>query len=672
MHAISAVSHGRHRGVSCWLARVNMRSEHIRAVVWTALLVASLGGSRLLAQTTVVQRGDGSTATVTVQGDGSSTTNTVVIMQAGDGQGGASGPAQPGGVQINAVQLTGGVVGGVQTSGTPVVSLPAGGQGGGVVGGLQTNFPPRDLVPAVGTSRIAGRVVTADSGRPLRRATVRLSASNNRELRSATTDQNGRYEFIDLPAGTYNLTASRSGYVQLGYKQTRPNTQPQPLSVADKQALDRIDFALPPGGVITGRIIDEFGEPVSDVFVSAQRQQYINGVRRPTPSGAPSSSNDIGEFRIYGLPPGEYYVSASLRSMNINPMEVSTDRSGYAPTYYPSTPDVAAAQRVTVRAGDTVSNIVVTLSPTRMARVTGLVLDGQGQPLKSGAVMAMTAVAGLMSAPLSPGIIRPDGTFVINGLAPGEYILRSIQNGVNIGPGSAPLMAVASVSVNGADLSNIVLQPLTPLVLHGRLSGDAATLAQVKPATTRFMAAPFGVTIMPLGPPTPPQVVRDDLSFDLTVYPGEYVIRPVQLQGMVIRTVRLNGRDVTRGFQVGDGSSTGDLEVEVTSSTAQLTVAATNTRNEAVSNRDVLVFPQDETQWGTQMPGHGSTGRTNEQSQYQTPQLLPGAYYVALVDGVENGQSSDPEFLASLRTNAQRITLGTGESANLQFRVTDR
>lgn len=641
-----------------------MCAELSRAALLSALLVTA-GAHSVVAQTTVVQRGDGSTATVTVQGDGSATSNTVVIMQAGDGQ--ATG-APAGGLQINTVQLGGvaGAVGG--QAGTP----PVGAQGG-VVGGVQTAFPPpRDLAPAVGTARITGRVLTSDAGRPLRRAIVRLNSPNNREARSATTDQNGRYEFLDLPAGTYNLSASRSGYVQLGYKQTRPNTQPQPVTVADKQTLDRIDFALPPGGVITGRILDEFGEPVSDVLVNAQRQQFINGVRRPMSTGAPSSSNDIGEFRIYGLAPGEYYVSASLRAMNINPIEVSTDRSGYAPTYYPSTTDVAAAQRVTVRAGDTVSNIVVTLSPTRMARVSGLVLDAQGQPVKNGAVMAMSASAGVMGGPLSPGMIRPDGTFVINGLAPGEYVLRSIQNGVSIGPGSTPQMAVASVSVNGTDLSNIVLQPLAPLVLHGRLTGDASTLAQVKPATTRFMAAPFGLSVMPLGPPTPPQPLRADLTFDLTVYPGEYVIRPVLLQGMVIRSVRLNGRDVTRGFQVADAASNADLEVEVTSSTAQLTVTAANARNEAVANRDVVVFPQDEAQWGTQMPGHGSSGRTNDQGQYQSPQLLPGAYYVALVDGMENGQSADPEFLASLRTSAQRITLGTGESANVQFRVTDR
>ncbi|MFN7982564.1 MAG: carboxypeptidase-like regulatory domain-containing protein [Vicinamibacterales bacterium] len=635
-----------------------------RARLLLSALLVTAGAHSVVAQTTVVQRGDGSTATVTVQGDGSATSNTVVIMQAGDGQPPVRLPEDCRSTPCSSVAWRAPSAARQE----PLRSVPR-----------AAWWAEADRISAAARPG-AGRWHRADNRSG---ADVRCWASaqasdrapqfpNNREARSATTDQNGRYEFLDLPAGTYNLSASRSGYVQLGYKQTRPNTQPQPVTVADKQTLDRIDFALPPGGVITGRILDEFGEPVSDVLVNAQRQQFINGVRRPMSTGAPSSSNDIGEFRIYGLAPGEYYVSASLRAMNINPIEVSTDRSGYAPTYYPSTTDVAAAQRVTVRAGDTVSNIVVTLSPTRMARVSGLVLDAQGQPVKNGAVMAMSASAGVMGGPLSPGMIRPDGTFVINGLAPGEYVLRSIQNGVSIGPGSTPQMAVASVSVNGTDLSNIVLQPLAPLVLHGRLTGDASTLAQVKPATTRFMAAPFGLSVMPLGPPTPPQPLRADLTFDLTVYPGEYVIRPVLLQGMVIRSVRLNGRDVTRGFQVADAASNADLEVEVTSSTAQLTVTAANARNEAVANRDVVVFPQDEAQWGTQMPGHGSSGRTNDQGQYQSPQLLPGAYYVALVDGMENGQSADPEFLASLRTSAQRITLGTGESANVQFRVTDR
>ena len=174
------------------------------------------------------------------------------------------------------------------------------------------------------------------------------------------------------------------------------------------------------------------------------------------------------------------------------------------------------------------------------------------------------------------------------------------------------------------------------------------------------------------GPTAPPQPLHDDLSFELSVYPGEYAIRPMALADMVVRSVRLDGRDVTKGFRVDAGSALNDIEVEVTASTARLVVTAANARNEAVASRDVVVFPQDETQWGLQMPGHGSTGRTDDQGRYQTPPLLPGAYYVALSDAVEAGQASDPEFLESLRTKAQRITVGDNATANVQLRVSER
>ena len=386
-------------------------------------------------------------------------------------------------------------------------------------------------------------------------------------------------------------------------------------------------------------------------------------------TGAPSSSNDIGEFRIYGLAPGDYYVSANPRGGS-NPFETTADRSGYAPTYYPSSADVASAQRVTVRAGDTVSNIVVTLAPTRMARVSGTVFDGQGQPAKGGAVMPMPS--GGMTMPMSPGMVRPDGTFTINNLAPGEYVLRSVPTGGVTGPAAFASIAMATISVNGSDLSNVVLQPQTPIVIKGRLTGAATTLAKVKPASTRLMAAPYGPPMMMVGPTGPPQPLHDDLSFELTVYPGEYTIRPMTLPDMVVRAVHLDGRDVTKSFHVDAGTALNDVEVEVTSSTARLVVTAANARNEGVGSRDVVIFPQDETQWGLQIAGHGSTGRTDDQGRYQTPPLLPGAYYVALPEVMEAGQASDPEFLESLRTKAQRITVGDGATANVQLRVSDR
>jgi hypothetical protein len=244
----------------------------------------------------------------------------------------------------------GGVPSGTVQGPVPGPGGPRGGPGGAPPpGSVPTR--DRDVTMTAGTSRLRGRIVAADTGRPLRRSMVRLSAPGVRETRSTSTDQDGQYEFTDLPAATYTVMASKSGYVSMGYKQTRPGSMSSPVGLGAGETKERVDVALMPAGVITGRVVDEYGEPVADTMVSAQRQQFVNGARRPMPSGAPSSSNDIGEFRVHGLAPGEYYVYAAPRGP-FGPADANTDRTGYAPAYYPSAQDVASAQRVTVRSGD--------------------------------------------------------------------------------------------------------------------------------------------------------------------------------------------------------------------------------------------------------------------------------------------------------------------------------
>jgi hypothetical protein len=112
--------------------------------------------------------------------------------------------------------------------------------------------------------------------------------------------------------------------------------------------------------------------------------------------------------------------------------------------------------------------------------------------------------------------------------------------------------------------------------------------------------------------------------------------------------------------------------VEVTASTARVGVTVANARGEATPDQDIVVFPQDESEWGAQMPGHASFGRTDETGHYQSSPLLPGAYYVVASDALEPGDSNDPDILSSLRARAQRITLGDGETATLQLRSSER
>ena len=91
-----------------------------------------------------------------------------------------------------------------------------------------------------------------------------------------------------------------------------------------------------------GRILDEFGDPVSYVQVTPMRYQYQQGSRRLTPAGRSGQTNDIGEYRIYGLSPGQYYVSATLPNFSMADQD-TTDRSGYASTLFPGTANVAEA-----------------------------------------------------------------------------------------------------------------------------------------------------------------------------------------------------------------------------------------------------------------------------------------------------------------------------------------
>jgi protocatechuate 3,4-dioxygenase beta subunit len=137
--------------------------------------------------------------------------------------------------------------------------------------GAQSTVRDPRQTPRLGTGAIRGRVVRADTGEPLRRVQIRIdewSAKDQSGPASTMTDAQGRYELTQLPAGTYLLKAARGGYVEMGYGQRRPFERGRPIEVAEGAVLEHIDFAMALGGVVTGRVVDEMGEPVAQASVS--------------------------------------------------------------------------------------------------------------------------------------------------------------------------------------------------------------------------------------------------------------------------------------------------------------------------------------------------------------------------------------------------------------------
>src|SRR5215510_9992452 len=164
--------------------------------------------------------------------------------------------------------------------------------------------------PAKGA--IEGQVVNARAGTPLKRAMVRVMSvgqpgvPNQRPLNmNKETDEQGRYSFANLEPGKYRLTAERQGYLRMSYGARKYSGGSTPVAVAEGQSVKSIDFRLTPQGVITGRVLDEDGEPIANVQVRAQRS-YMNNGRKVWNTVANSNTSDIGEYRFPELKPGRY------------------------------------------------------------------------------------------------------------------------------------------------------------------------------------------------------------------------------------------------------------------------------------------------------------------------------------------------------------------------------
>ena len=281
---------------------------------------------------------------------------------------------------------------------------------------------------------ISGIVTDAATGQPLKKATIIFRNTQNNEGRrftqplAVTTGVDGRYS-MKLDAGEYRLAVTRNNYVRQSYGEKDPRRPGTILTLAAGRELKDIDFHMIQGGVIAGRVIDEDGEPMSGVTVQVLRATFQDGERRLQPAGGMARSDDRGEFRIFGLAPRHYYVSATRRGMmdffngpgevRDGPLSMPQQSEGYAVSYYPGTTEMSAASSIDVKAGDE-QRVNFTLVPTRTYKVTGKVMDANGQPAKSAFGMLLSR----NGTPMPSGFTQiEDGKLDIHGVTPGSYSL---------------------------------------------------------------------------------------------------------------------------------------------------------------------------------------------------------------------------------------------------------
>ena len=553
-----------------------------------------------------------------------------------------------------------------------------------------------------GTGRIRGRVVQGETGNPIRRAQVRLSGPEVGS-RSATTDSEGRYEFTELPAGRFTISSTKSGFVSVNYGQLRPFEAGKTIQLTEGQTMDRADIAMPRGSVISGRLVDEFGDPVPDAIVSALRSTWTDGRRRLQPTGRTAQTNDLGQYRIYGLPPGEYYISANMTGTQMMQVEMamavsiagrtapgaSQPSSGYAPTYYPGTTNGAEAQRVTLNLAQELNGQDFALTPVKLAKVSGTVLGSDGRPVPNTSVN-LTPRSSDVTSPLMSiaNSARTDanGNFTINSVAPGDYLLQTRGGTVfttneggqtrtvftmigERGPGGEAEVGSTPVTVAGEDLSHVVLVTMK----GGRAQGQITFEGAGKPenvANMRIMASPFdsdGPAM--LGPGS--GAVKADGSFELTGLAGGRIIRVANVPaGWTLKAVRMNGQDITdTGAEFKAGETVSGLDIVLTNKLTQVTGTVTDNGNQPVKDYTVVVFSDDPQRWTAPQTRWVAGVRPDQEGRYQLRNLPAGSYYIVAVEYIEQGTWGDPQTLERLKASATTLSIDEGEKKTMDLKI---
>jgi uncharacterized protein (DUF2141 family) len=551
--------------------------------------------------------------------------------------------------------------------------------------------PARDVQrqPQSATASIGGRVLAADTGRPLKRASV-LASGGGRQARGATTDDLGRFRVTGLPAGTYTITASKSGFVDAIFGQRRPLQPGTPVQLADGQETSGIDLRLTRGSVITGHVLDEDGEPLARALVTVQRYQYVRGERQLTSAGG-DQTDDRGQYRVFGLPPGDYYVSATAGGLAQilgrgfqfaagalagagrggrgtffgGPPVEDAEPVGYARTYYAGVTSAADATKVTVAPGQELGGIDFQVQLVAMSTVSGTVIGSSG-PVP--VMLVPQDRGGVFRGQVLRAGSQADGSFAIANVPPGHYTAIARSGG----RGEDPRIGTRAVNVAGDNVTGISIALQPGVSLAGYITVESSgTPAPVDYSGFRVDAP--DVDPLPFvggGPNTSGSRAEKNGAFQINgLLPGRHYIRVNGQGSWSLKSVSVAGRDVTdEPVDLKSGQNVDSVSIVLTDRSTQVTGTVRDAAGNPVQQITVIAFSVDQQYWHSQSRQIQAV-RVDQSGVFHLRGLPPGDYSVAAVDDAEQGEWFDPSYLEGIRTGAKRLSLSEGVSATLDLKA---
>lgn len=367
--------------------------------------------------------------------------------------------------------------------------------------------------PQASSYRVAGTVVNAVTSQPVTAARVTLAPIEHRDQRLAyVTGADGRFVFAGLPAGKYELSGQGRGLLPASYDQHASLTSS--VAAGPGQETDALVLRLEPPGSISGKVVDDIGEPVEHATVELLRSRVVTGHRRLTHYDF-GQTDDRGEYRFSSVPAGTYYLAASgypwytkLNGTLGDAPPAAITHTGYGIRYHPNVSDPAAAEPLLLKAGQE-ATADFALNPVPAASVHVHFENGQGFAKR----MTLTA-AGLAGNQVSVRQGKESEDFYnFWGIPPGHYVLKSL-----VLEGGRTLFAKNEIDVAAADMDVRVTLLEAPsltgtLVLDGggSLPPGLGVLLYDDEAG-RTMASPVGADGKFAFPAAPPQRCQVSLT----------------------------------------------------------------------------------------------------------------------------------------------------------------
>jgi protocatechuate 3,4-dioxygenase beta subunit len=518
---------------------------------------------------------------------------------------------------------------------------------------------------------ISGSVVRAGTNDPLAKARVVLISEDDSSTPPylAITGTEGRFTIEGIRAGRYDLYVERSGYMRKSYGENNQGNSSAILSLKPAQRLTDLIFRLQRYGAISGRVLDDNGEPAEGISVEVLHRSTSHG-KVNTSTVREAQTNDLGEYRIFDLWPGRYLVRASpsqgsgqIIGGTLLENSILKSEGGYAPTYYPNVSGISRAAPVELKVGEEVSHIDLMLLRQRTFKVRGRVFNGvtnhpHGQT-DVGLVTEDSDSSTLIDA-RAGSANENTGDFEIKDVPVGRYVaIARWRDGENEFVGSVPF------EVTDMDVDSIHIVINRGVDLHGRV------IVQGKVAVA--VPAEIQVTITAkdswqLGSNRRARV-KPDGTFLLTgladgIYEFDVWSR---CEGCYLRAATANGQDILdQGLQISSGVAPSPIELVYNSNSA--TIDGTVLREDGLpASGATVILVLDQLRHRRHLDYR--EGSTDQYGHFIIRGVPPGAYHVYSWQSIDYADYTDPEFLKLFEKKAQTISIDESEQKSLQLSV---